>query len=371
MKTIAIDFSPVEEDKAGIGQYSFFLTKYLLKLDKKNKYIIYSTKPYTNLKGKNVENVVIKKPTNFRARGIRWMTAVNNDFNKRKADLFISYSNHFFSLINNKTIQFIHDIAPIKYPQFYNLDARLLYPFTTKLALNKASRIITVSNTVKKELNALAKVKGNKISVIYPSINEYRVIKRPTKVKIDIPKDFILTVSTLQPRKNITSGIKAYAKLKQEGKIPKSLKYVITGRKGWHYKEIFKLVESLKLKNDVIFTDFVDDAVLKDLYTKSKLFLYLSYYEGFGMPILEALMHGSKVLLSDIPVFKECFSKYAIFAKVDNVEDIADKILVGLNIKKKSFIKEIKKQYSWEKSAKEFLQIINEYDETKNNKNKK
>lgn len=363
MKTIAIDLSPAEVNPAGIGQYTINLTKSLISQDKTNNYLIYTTKPFESLtfNAPRVQNIVIPFPKDFRARGIRWMMNVTNDLKKRKADILLSYSNHFFSLSYPNTIQFIHDLAPIKYPQFFPTKARVVYPFTTRMALQSAKGIVTVSNSVKKELHALWKMPAEKVSVVYPAKNE---MAHATKTKQDkanppkLPEKYILTVATLEPRKNLDSAIKAFAKLRQEKKLDNDLYYVIVGKKGWYYDDIFKLVKTLGLEKQVIFTDYVADDFMPEIYQKATAFMYLSHYEGFGMPALEALVFNKPSLFSDIPVLKECFGAWAKFAKPDDIEDISDKLLEVLETKKLNVSDAVTEKYSWEQSAKKLLGII-------------
>lgn len=365
MKTIAIDLSPAEVSPAGIGQYTINLTKKLLELDKKNNYLIYTTLPFERLSfdNKRVQNIVIPFPPSFRARGIRWMMAVNKDLKKRGATTLISYSNHFFSLIFPNTIQFIHDLAPVKYPQYFPIKARMVLPFTTRMAMQQSKKIVTVTETVKAELLHFLKVPGEKISVVPNARNEMAYATNDAVLGQHVPllpEKYILSVSTLEPRKNYKSAIKAFAKLKKEKRVPADLKYVIIGKQGWYYKEIYKLVKDLEMTEDIIFTGYTPDEYLPDIYKKAKAFIYLSHYEGFGMPPLEALSYNLPTLLSDIPVFKESFSEWADFVAPEAVPLIADKIEALLKKKPAKTAEAVLKKFNWTESAKRLYSIIEE-----------
>jgi glycosyltransferase involved in cell wall biosynthesis len=364
-KKIALDLSPAEISPAGIGQYTVNLTRHLLELDKENEYYIYTTAPFPNLEYDNIRihNIVVPFPPNFRARGIRWMMDVNQDLKKRKIDLLISYSNHFFSLIFPNTWQVIYDLGPVKYPKFFPLKARMVYPFTAKMALQKAKLVLVPSKTVKKELLTFAKVPDERIEVFYPARNEAEFATEKT-AKPELPANYILTVATLEPRKNLEAGIKAFAKLKLEKRIPEDLKYVIVGKKGWFYKSIFKIVEALGLKDEVLFTGYVGDEWIPEIYQKAKGFVYLSFYEGFGMPPLEAIHQGVPVLLNDIPVFKECFSNLAMFADAGNkdVSGLADELAKLINDNPIYPLNELAKaageRYSWQLTANKLNELL-------------
>ncbi len=369
MKTIAIDLSPAELNPAGIGIYTINLTQKLIDLDKKNKYLLYTTLPFDKIKfnSDRVENVVIPFPKKYRARGIRWMMNVTKDLKARKVDLLLSYSNHFFSLSYPNTVQFIHDLAPIKYPKFFPVKARMIYPFTTRMALQKAKKVVTVSNTVKKELQSLWKMPNDKVEIVYPARNELAHITNDNyqaAKPLDLPKKYLLSVGTLEPRKNLDAAIKAFAKLRQEQKIDLEIKYVIAGKKGWYYKDIFKLVSSLGLENDVVFAGYVADDLMPEVFKNAIAFIYLSHYEGFGMPALEALTYNKPTLLSDIPVLKESFVSWAKFANPNNVEEIAEKLVRVINGKKKNVADAVMEKFSWELSANKLLGIIEQLTKT-------
>ncbi len=365
VKKIALDLSPAEVSPAGIGQYTVNLTRKLMELDKQSEYFIYTTAPFPQLEydNKRIHNIVIPFPPRYRARGIRWMLDVTKDLKKRKIDLLISYSHHFFSLIFPNTWQVIHDLGPVKYPQFFPVKARMVYPFTAKMAMQKAKKVLVLSKTVKKELLAFAKIPEERIEVIYPARNETVFSIEKTEKPV-LPKKYILSVGTLEPRKNWEAGIKAFAKLKTEHRIPEDLKYVIVGQKGWYYERIFKLVEALGLKDEVLFTGYVSDNWMQDIFKNAKGFVYLSFYEGFGMPPLEAIYYEVPTLLSSIPVFKECYASLARFADAANkdISELADEMAKMINDKPSTALNDLAKtaiaRYSWELSAEKLLSLI-------------
>ncbi len=148
---IAFDLSPVELNPAGIGQYTANLLSALTKLDENNEYITYTTSPLLSSK---TENVVIKRPSFGPGKGLRWLRAVARDAKRRQVDIMISPSNHLLSWLFPRTIQFIHDLAPLKYPQYFGRNS---YGITVRIALRKSWKIATISETVKDELLQLQK----------------------------------------------------------------------------------------------------------------------------------------------------------------------------------------------------------------------
>ena len=161
---------------------------------------------------------------------------------------------------------------------------------------------------------------------------QLRVGKKVIKVAVDkvkarykINRDYILFVGTLEPRKNITNIIRAY------NMLPHHLKYnhllVICGKKGWYYEEIFRTVEELNLEDNVIFTGYVPDKDVPLLMNGAKVFVYPSFYEGFGLPPLEAMACGTPVISSNVSSIPEVVGNAGILVNPNNVEELSDAIV--------------------------------------------
>jgi len=364
---IGIDISPMHNEYAGIGHFTETLTQELLKLDKHNRYFLYHhTKPQNFALSKNAHFVILKFPKILPFKGVRWINKVSSDAKQKNLDLFISFSNHLFSLTFPKTFQFIHDLSPVKFPQYYSAKTVSLYNFTTKIAANRAVKILTISETVKSELHEFTNIDLDRIEVIYPGLSNFLAIQQRSNSakeiieKYHLPSHYMLSVSTLEPKKNTVSLIKAYAQFKKNNLS--DFKLVIVGKKGWHYQEIFNLVKKLNLDNEVLFLGYVPDSELAVVYQKAKLYVNLSLYEGFGITPLEALYFNLPTVLSDIPVFKECYNGLVEFVKPKYIEQIANTLkILSENPKLKNTKKQVINLYSWQKSAQKLLKLINSY----------
>jgi glycosyltransferase involved in cell wall biosynthesis len=354
---IAIDYSPAQINPAGIGQYCLNLTNALIKNDRSNKYLIFSKKPITDLiKASNYENIVIKPAKLGPAKGLRYMKRLASLAKEKHVDLLLSMSDHALALLFPRTFVFIHDLAPVKYPEFFPWKSRTIYNLGAKLAASKALKIITISNSVKKELIAYLKIPSHKVEIISPSLNA-KLLEIEPEFMANIPSQYLLSVSTLEPRKNYETAIKGFKLIKKD--FP-NLKYIIAGKKGWYHERIEQLIAQLDLKDDVILTGYASDAQVKGLLMKARAYIYLSHYEGFGMPPLEAMYFRVPLLLSDIEVFRESFDKLAHFTNPDNPENVASSLRELLNettIKDNSRIIE---KYSWDRSAKKLINIMKE-----------
>jgi len=226
---------------------------------------------------------------------------------------------------NTKIIPTIHDTVMWNYAKTLSVKAKMYLKPMYNIALKKADKIITITETVKSELELLSDIKiinfSNCISSRYNVIDgtDNKILK-----KLKISKDnYILSVSTFEPRKNFIYLLKIYKNLLSFG-FDKKL--VLVGRKGWGDNEnIKKLLE--ELKDNIIFTDFISDSDLIALYTNCNSFYLLSVYEGFGRPPLEAMACGAKVYVSDIAVFREVLKDDAIYLPLNNIQQASSKIL--------------------------------------------
>lgn len=259
------------------------------------------------------------------------------------------------------TVVTIHDLAFLYYPnEFLKKD---LYQLThwTKTSVNQAKTIIAVSKTTKNDIIKSYGINEQKIQVVY---NGYeKAVKNPPptwKSTIKVKNPTILYVGTLQPRKNISILIQAFEKFKM---IYPEYKLILTGKKGWMYSQLFDEVQEKGLLNDVFFSDYISDLQLMFLYKHSSCFVLPSKYEGFGIPILEAMSHECPVIASFSSSLPEVGGDACLYFDPNNPHDLFEKLkmLHKDEVLRKELIKkgmERIKEFSWEKCCKETLEII-------------
>jgi glycosyltransferase involved in cell wall biosynthesis len=358
---IAIDLTVVEDSPAGIGQYTINLVSELLKSDKTNQYFVYTKK---TILLPNATNIVIKSPNIPFLRGSIWMYKAAKDMKKRKIDLLISPANFLLSIFFDKTIQYIHDLAPIYYGKFFPIKARIFYRFGLFFIPYKAKSIITISNTIADEIRQYYSKKLIKIDVVEPALNNWFMKSKDPDISIiekyHLPDDYILTIGTLEPRKNLYHLILGFLQYK-ENNLDSHLKLLVVGKKGWLYKNMLSDIQNSKFFNDIIFLGYVPNEDLSTIIIKSKGFCYLSYYEGFGIPPLEAMYFDKPILLSNIKIFREIYENSVEYVSPTDIDDIAQGIdsLLYAKINQSKYNKILAK-YSWESSAKKLLNIIND-----------
>lgn len=278
--------------------------------------------------------------------------------------LHTQYHLPFFSSI--PSVITLHDVSYLTHPEFFPQIERLKMRFFMPISIRKAKKIITVSNFSKNEILNLYKNIENKVCVIYNGVSEeFKPLDNSTVEtilkKYGITRPYILTVSNLQPRKNLTGLVRAFFTiLNQEKNFPCSM--VIVGKKLWLYDEIFSEIRSSTFRNKIILTDYLKDNELIALYSGAEIFVYVSFYEGFGLPVLESIACGCPVIVSKNSSMAEIVENAGIFVNPYNINEISSAI------KKLYFDKRLKdqlkqkainqaKKFSWKKCAAETLKI--------------
>lgn len=287
-----------------------------------------------------------------------------NLFTTNKVDVFFSPAHYSPRFSPGPTVVTIHDLAYFYYPnEFLKKD---LYKLTnwTKYSVNNAKKIIAVSKTTKKDLKKFYTIPDEKITVVYNGYEKGGADQKlpavsPLKQYELKPQKYILYVGTLQPRKNILTLIKAFKKFYDNNS---EFKLMLVGKKGWLYDEIFYEVKNLNLEDSVIFTGYLPDNEVSELYKYAYCYVLPSLYEGFGIPVLEAMSYDCPVISSFASSLPEVGGEAALYFDPENVNGLVDDLesLKSEKLRKELIEKgrERIKHFSWEKSAKETLEVI-------------
>ncbi|MBF0474594.1 MAG: glycosyltransferase family 4 protein [Deltaproteobacteria bacterium] len=195
----------------------------------------------------------------------------------------------FFFKPKAKVVMSIHDLIPNLFPQYNTVRRNIYFKYLLKHRLNRVDKLISVSESTRQDLIRLFHIPPERITTVYEGVDEQF---QPT----DNPKeDFILAVSTLEPRKNLKEIINSYIRLKKQYHI--SAKLFLVGRCGWYYHDILKV--PAEYRDDVKFLGYVPRDRLVELYQTALFFVFPSFYEGFGLPVLEAMACGCPVITSN------------------------------------------------------------------------
>ena len=356
---IGIDVSSIELNKAGVGYFIYSLLNALLEIDKENEYFLYTNK-IQNVEEFNIfENVLIKEIKSEKV-DFKWIYSVSKVLRK-DVELFISPSNFTFAILNRNVIQVVHDLAPIKFPQFFSKKGAIYYRLQLKLEVRRAKKIISPSESTRQELIQFFPRSHEKFFSISAglhkwvresiSVEDIDNIKR----KYNLPDRFLLTTGTLEPRKNHIKMIKAF---KTFSRTNPEYFYVIIGKKGWYYKEIFKTVKQLGLGEKVIFLGYVPEEDLKGIYSNASMFSFCSFYEGFGFPPLEAAKFKLPILCSEIDSLKEIFRESVVYCDPNDVDSIESGLQELVETESLDYEKSLK-EFTWDHSAEKLLELIN------------
>ena len=368
--------------RTGVEEYTINLLSNMLCLDKNVKYKLFYNGyqkiklDYDWLKLPNVELMQFRMPNRILDISSRFLNYPKIDKLLKEVDVFFS-PHIFLSSVSKKckTITTFHDLSFEKYPEFYSAGKNYWHlSMSPKKQARRADKIIAVSQSTKDDLVELYGIEPSKIKVIYSGVNQVSSIKyqvsRKAEVrkKYNLPDIYILYLGTLEPRKNIIGLIKAFELCKRRRHIDvspsfASIKLVIAGSKGWLYKDIFRAANNSSVKNDIIFTGFVEDQDKSVLYSNAELFVYPSFYEGFGFPPLEAMSYGVPVVTSNFSSLPEAVGDAAVMVNPYNLDELAEAmemVLTNENLKnlliKKGF--ERVKKFNWQKCAEETLEVL-------------
>jgi len=285
-------------------------------------------------------------------------------YQEKDIDVFFSPAHYLPRFCPASSVVTIHDLSYLYYPQdFLKKDFYQLKNWT-RYSVNKATKIIAVSKTTKKDVIKNYGVNEDKVSVIY---NGYEKISQKSKVKsqkynskVKSKKPFILFVGTIQPRKNLKVLIYAFDKF---AKTNKDFKLVIIGKKGWLYEDIFQKVKEMRLGKKIVFTDHVSDQQLVWFYKNAFCLVLPSLYEGFGLPVLEAMSFNCPTIVSYSSSLPEIGGEASLYFDPKNSLELVEKLktLKNNNQLRNELIEKGKKrikEFSWEKCGEQTLEVI-------------
>lgn len=292
-----------------------------------------------------------------------------------KPDVFWSPHFNFSSFSKNsktKKVITVHDLSFLRHPEFFSW-RKIFWHFAlgVKKILSQADGIIAVSENTKSDLVELLGIDENKIRVIYSGLNKSIITGAINSVtnffpKLNLDLGYLLYLGNIEPRKNLVNLIKAYElwrlNLKSGDKI---LPLVLAGAKGWKTKKIFSTWKKSKFKKDIYFLGYVNDEIQEALYQSASLFIYPSFYEGFGFPPLEAMAKGVPVITSNVSSLPEVVADAALIINPYEPLELAEAIGLILkddNYRRQLITKGLKRAelFSWEKTAEKYLAYFDE-----------
>ncbi|UFK97508.1 glycosyltransferase family 4 protein [Kaistella faecalis] len=329
---IAFDGKRFFSNASGLGNYSRDLVRILAIYFPENRYILFNKNQ--SERGKeilylpNVSFRVVSKGNLSR------QFKMGKDAQNADADIFHGLSGELPLKWNNKSIKkvvTIHDLIFLRFPQYYSFFDRKIHFWKFGKASEQADLIIAISEQTKRDIIKYLKVPESKIRVVYQGCHQsFKEIQSPeflnsVKEKFNLPEKFVLNVGTMEERKNLLNIVKAI----NGTEIP----LVVIGKKTKYFNKVQKFIEKNKLLNQVIFLENVSMEELAAIYKLSKIFVYPSFFEGFGIPVIEALFSGTAVITGNTSSLPEAGGPESLYVNPYQMEDLKSKILFLWNNK--------------------------------------
>ena len=354
--------------RTGIEEYSYHLLKNLLEIDSQNDYVLYfdtppSDKLTAELSAGKATSVVLPFPPS----PVPWVTfalPMHLQFSRFRPNLLFMPVHYIPPVCPSKLIFTAFDAV---FDHFGTI-SRWAHTVLLRIAINRSRQILAISHATQNDLIKHFRGDPNKITVTPlgydPAVfhNCYTTIDRQEVLaKYNLDADYILYCGTLQPRKNVVRLVEAFSLLNRQIGFPQRL--VLVGKQGWGFREIYRRVQELELEDRVVFTGYVPSQDLALLMNSTSLFVFPSLYEGFGIPLLEAMACGAPIVTSNISSMPEVVGDAGILIDPCNVQELADamgQILgnpnLALIMKEKGIARA--KLFSWRKTAEQTLQVF-------------
>jgi len=376
---IGIDLRCLEEEKiSGVGEYALEIVRNLLETDPENHYVIFSN----SYRGRSKNFDFLKKYPNAELKRFRYPNKIFNFclwyLERPKLDKLIGGSDVFFapninflatSGKSNLVITF-HDLSFERFPEFFTAKTRLWHFFfvNPRRIAKKSKKVVAVSDSTRKDLAEIYKIESRKISVVHHGMgDDFRVISRndpkmlEIQKKYNLPYKFILFLANVEPRKNVMALIEAFQKLKTGNPKLESCKLVLAGN-------ISPLCrKAIQGKGeDIQAIGYIDREDKPFVYNLATLFVYPSHFEGFGLPILEAMACGTPVIATNNSSLPEVAGNAAILVDSNRSDEIAE-AMAGI-LKDEKMYADLKekglrqaKKFDWKKSAKKTLELLTQF----------
>ncbi len=342
------------QTRTGIEEYSYQVIKNLRGKLENHQVVLYLRKE---------QMIDFGLPENWRIKSINWpyfwtQIGISLEMILHPVDVLFVPSHVIPFIHPKKTIVTVHGLEYEVMPEAYSAWERLYMRLSIKKSCRWAARIITVSENTKKDLMRIYAVPVDKIEVIYEGVDDKFQIKSKIKILND---KYILFIGRLEERKNITGIVRAFEILKERYEI--SHKLVLAGKFGYGGEIICQEIKVGDSAGDISCVGFVSEEEKRALLKNAEVFLFPSFYEGFGLPVLEAQMAGVPVVTSNVSSLPEVGGEAAVYCDPAEPVSIAEAVysVISDPVRKKELIekgRENVKRFSWDKCAEEIVEVL-------------
>jgi len=352
---IAIDLRCLDSNlKNGVSVYAYNLVRQLILNDSENYYKLFTNRQTINylfddLESKNFKFYNFNIPNKILNFLLIFFKFPKLDKIIDGADIFLLLNFNFIALSKNtKLITTVHDLSFVFMTEFLNLKRKIWhYALNVKRTIKTSSKIIAVSKNTKNDIINLYKVNSEKVEVVYPGIQKITIENTPKS-------NYILSIATLEPRKNLTTLIEAFIDLVDKNSLV-DWKLVILGQRGWLNKKIISLIKNNKYSKFIDYINSPDQEKVAYYLNRAKIFVWPSYYEGFGFPPQEALNLEIPIIASFNSSLTETLKNKAIFINPFNVNELTEAMELIINKRPKPASSKI---FDWQISAQKLINIF-------------
>lgn len=316
------------EQPRGVGRYINNLLPALAEIDHENQYYVYYGKwmkdyEFLKIDQDNFHFVELSIRNTMLARNLYLAILLPFYCKKYHPDVFFLIDTQAILFNPCKMVSTIHDLAEYVIPEKYDSKQAFIRRRIVKHQAKISDRIITVSQYSRRDICTRFRIPESKVSVVYNSVNH------PGCIQIEKPENYLLYVSEIERAKNLITLIKAYSMLPKE--IMDQFELYVVGKKGNDYEGIISLINRKEIQGRVKFFGFVSDEELSELYSRAYCFVFPSLFEGFGLPVLEAMARGTPVICSNTSSIPEVGGDAVLTFDPYNEKDIAEQIIRIVN----------------------------------------
>jgi glycosyltransferase involved in cell wall biosynthesis len=346
----------------GIGLFTYHTLKKITTSHPEHKFIFLFDRRYSEefIFSDNITPVIVHPQARH---PVLWYLffdwGVTHALRKHKPDLFLSPDGWLSLRTKVKSMPVIHDLNFFHYPEFVPWHVRKYYFHFFPRFIKKASRIATVSNFTKQDIMSRFNIDSDKIDVVYNGVGEeLRPLDKEeqNKVRLEFSDGcpYFLFIGLIHPRKNLANLIKAFDGFKQA--VNSNVKFLVVGSKKWWTPELQRTYENAKFKDEIFFTGRVSYKNLRLITASAMALVYASFFEGFGIPLLEAMYCDVPIITSRVSSMPEVGGDAALYVEPASVESIKEamlKIFCDINLRDKLITraKKQREQYTWERTA--------------------
>jgi glycosyltransferase involved in cell wall biosynthesis len=364
---IGIDATSLPAQLTGAGNYVFQLITALNRIDTTNQYLIFTTTLQAEALSVEREGFRVLRQ-NFRSRGTRLVwEQVGLPALVRRHRLDVLHSPHYTMPLRHsaRSVVTFHDLTFLLYPELHQVAKRIFFPAIMRWSARHARRIITVSESTRRDLIRMLGVPPDRVTTVLSAADsDYR--PAPGAEVADVcaryglrPGEYLLYVGVLEPRKGVDRLVEAFSRVTPAAG---GLTLVIAGKRGWMYDRIFAQVAALGLQEQVRFPGYVPRADLPALYSGARAFVYPSRYEGFGLPVLEAMSCGTPVITTNVSSMPEVAGDGALLVDPDDVHGLAAalaRVVHNARLREELSCRGQARaaSFSWERCARETLRV--------------